>query len=369
MVLALSGSKRLTLDQLHPAEARELLCSIASHLTADVADQIADLCGYLPLALRAAGSLLAVTVDLEPADYVEQLREECTRLEKIGSEEIERSVAATFHLSYVRLSDEAARVFRTLSVMQGSFDASAAEAIAEDERHAQLSELVKRSLVQYDSPTKRYRMHDLTRLFAAARLNDEERLTAARQHAMHYQTVLSAADDLYQQGHDGVLEGLAWYEQEASQIAAGQAWAVARMGAEEGAAQLCIAYPDAGVYVLELRQHPRERIQWLEAMLAAARQLQQREAEGAALGNLGGAYAALGEMPRAIGYYEQVLQIAREIGDRRGEGYTRWNMALAWEDLGDRAQAIAGAEAALFLFEQIEDPYAATVREALAEWR
>ena len=60
-----------------------------------------------------------------------------------------------------------------------------------------------------------------------------------------------------------------------------------------------MVYPDAGVYVLDLRQHSRERIRWLEIALAAAKQLNDRENEGATLGNLGVAYARLGrDSPR-----------------------------------------------------------------------
>ena len=62
------------------------------------------------------------------------------------------------------------------------------------------------------------------------------------------------------------------------------------------ASELCIAYPGTGV--LDLRQHPRERIQRLEAMLAAARRVKQRDAQGNALGNMGNAYANLGEPRR-----------------------------------------------------------------------
>ena len=40
--------------------------------------------------------------------------------------------------------------------------------------------------------------------------------------------------------------------------------------------------------------------------------------EGVHLGNLGNAYADLGEPRKAIEYYEQALKIAREIGDRQG---------------------------------------------------
>ena len=43
-------------------------------------------------------------------------------------------------------------------------------------------------------------------------------------------------------------------------------------------------------------------------------------ARGTDLGNLGNAYAALGQAEQAIEYYGQALAISREIGDRRGEG-------------------------------------------------
>ena len=88
-----------------------------------------------------------------------------------------------------------------------------------------------------------------------------------------------------------------------------------------------------------------------------------------ALGNLGLAYADLGETRRAIEFYEQALQIAREIGDRRGAGSALWNMALALGQLEDRAQAIVRAEAALAIYEQIESPHAEMMRNRLAEWK
>ena len=47
------------------------------------------------------------------------------------------------------------------------------------------------------------------------------------------------------------------------------------------------------------------------------------------MGNLGLAFADLGEVREAIGYYEQALAISREIGDRRGEGNHAWNLGRA----------------------------------------
>lgn len=87
------------------------------------------------------------------------------------------------------------------------------------------------------------------------------------------------------------------------------------------------------------------------------------------MAGLGLAYAELGEIHRAIEYYQQPLLITREVGDRRGEGTAFWNMSLASERLGTRAQAISYAEAALEIFEQIEKRKAEKVRKQLEEWK
>lgn len=61
--VALPGMTPLTLHSLTEEEARQLLLEIAARAE-PAAEQICKLCGYLPLALRAAGSLLAITADL-----------------------------------------------------------------------------------------------------------------------------------------------------------------------------------------------------------------------------------------------------------------------------------------------------------------
>ncbi len=68
---------------------------------------------------------------------------------------------------------------------------------------------------------------------------------------------------------------------------------------------MCGRYPDAGVYVLNLRLHARDQIGWLEASVGAARRLHDRAMVGVALGNLGIAYKNLGETRRAIEFHEQ----------------------------------------------------------------
>jgi tetratricopeptide (TPR) repeat protein len=81
------------------------------------------------------------------------------------------------------------------------------------------------------------------------------------------------------------------------------------------------------------------------------------------------AYYDLGDASKAIKYYERHMAIACEIGDRRSEGNTLWNMSLALDNLNERSEAIKKAESALEIFEQIESPAVARVRQKLAEWR
>jgi hypothetical protein len=127
--IALAGINNIRLGELNPTEARELLSRIAGEIDASVGDSICELCGYLPLAIRAAGSLLAVTADLDPADFANQLRDERTRLERLGTEGVDISVRASFNLSHARLLPEAAAVFRQLAVFPSSFNSAAEEAV------------------------------------------------------------------------------------------------------------------------------------------------------------------------------------------------------------------------------------------------
>lgn len=353
--IALPGLKRVTLEQLEPVEARELMRVIAPRVPADTADRICFLCGYLPLAIRAAGSLLDVTADLAPETYAEQLQDERRRLERIGAEGVDYGVEASFGLSYARLTPDAARVFRQLAVFPASFDARAEETVCEDPGHKHLSELLRRNLVRYNGETQRYSLHDLARLFADSRMTDDEGRATRMRHAEHYLSVLAECDDLYLKGGDAIKSGLALFDAERRNIEAGQEWARQHSSGNQAAARLCNKYPNAGAYVLNLRQHPRELIAWLEIALAAARQLKDRAAEGRHSGNLGIAYADLGETRRAIEFYEQRLAIAREIGDRRGEGNALGNLGIAYANLGETRRAVEFHEQALVVSREIGD--------------
>jgi tetratricopeptide (TPR) repeat protein len=355
LAIKLPGMVRVTLDQLNPEEGSALLRQIAPRVTPETASRICHLCGFLPLAIRAAASLLDTSPDLYPVEYAAQLLEERTRLEKIGAEGVEIGVEASFNLSYTRLNPETARVFRCLAVFRGTFDATAEESVCEDAGHKRLSELVRRSLALYEEKTGRYRLHDLARVFAGSRLSDAERDAGACRHSEHYQRALAEANALYLKGGDEIARGLALFDRERANIESGQAWAAANVESDESAAMLCIAYPDAGAEMFHLRQRPSERIRWLEAMLIAARRLNRRDVERRALGNLGAAYQHRGDIRRAIDFYNQSLDIARETGDRGNEARMLLNIGVAHIDLGEPRDALELYEQALAIFREIGD--------------
>jgi tetratricopeptide (TPR) repeat protein len=348
----LPGMREQDLDTLPPADARDLLLKIAERIGGR-ADEIAGLCGYLPLALRVAASALNDKHrNLSAADYVRRLSDAKRRLSHL------KEVNAALSVSYELIGEERQKLWWGLGVFPGEFDDGAAAAVWEMEADAAtdaLGDLLSYSLIEYDEKARRYSLHDLARLFADERLSDEERDALKRRHATHYAQVLASSGELYLKGGESVVRGLALFDLERGNIEAGWAWAAAMAEKEEQAAELCIEYPNAGAYVLNLRQHPRERIRWLEAMLAAARRLNRRRYKGIALGNLGLAYADLGETSRAIEYYEQHLTIAREIGDRRGEGIALGNLGLAYADLGETRRAIEYYEQHLTIAREIGD--------------
>ena len=380
----LPGLHTKNLDTLPPADAQALLLTISERI-GDQAEALAKLCGYLPLALRLTASALAERVDLSPADLIRKLTDTQQRLKLTGAE-------ASLQLSYDLLTAELQKLWRTLTVFPETFDRAAATAVwamEADPAQDALSELVKFSLLDYsphslldfaphpgplpsgerESPPSpsgrgdggegehlgRYRLHDLARLYVDSRMTESERYEAQQHHAEHYATMISVATELYLQGDEAVQHGLVLFDLEWTNIQLGQTWTEANAEKDEIAAQLCSAYPDAGAYILDLRQHQRERIRWLETALTAARHLKQRNAEGRHLGNLGLAYDNLGESRKAIEFYKQRLVIAREIDDRLGESIVLDNLGNAYFALGETDTAIEFYEKALVMAHKIGD--------------
>ena len=350
--LVLANLHATDVEALPPEDADRLICTVWGK-TGEVR-ALAEQCGRLPMALRAVGALLRRRPDLSIKD-VQQLLESAAERLKLADPERAATVAAAFQASYDLLDPALQTRWRGLGIFPADFDTPAAAAVwgMDGDAGAVLAELYDACLVDYAHD--RWRLHDLGRDFTRSLWTGEEGDALGDWHAKHYLEVLKEADRLYMTGGDSILQGLGLFDRERQNVEAGQAWVAARAGHNPAAARLCNAYPIAGAYVLSLRLHPRDQVAWLEAALAAARNLGNREAEGMLLTNLGNAYSDMGEVLKAIGYYEQALAIDREIGDRQGEGADLTNLGNAHKNLGKVQKAIGYYEQALAIDREIGD--------------
>jgi tetratricopeptide (TPR) repeat protein len=81
-------------------------------------------------------------------------------------------------------------------------------------------------------------------------------------------------------------------------------------------------------------------IDYLQQVLATARELADKQGEVSALDGLSKAYSSLGHYPKAIEYLEQVLAIGRDLGDRWIEGSTLSDIGIAYKNMRQYQKAI-----------------------------
>jgi tetratricopeptide (TPR) repeat protein len=316
--IELPGLDMRQLDVLPATDAEALLNALVPRAV-EQSERIARQCGYLPMALRLAGNALAQRPELTPSTYSSKLAQVAQRLQTEGPP---RPIETALTLSYDLLSPGLQKLWRTLAVFPDSFDVTGAAALwgLHPERATKaLKRLMEFDLLEASLASGRYRLHDLKRSFADKQLVEPDRSECQQSHAEYYQSVLHEADALYEQGGDALQVGLALVDREWHNLEAGQQWAVTNAETIRAARELCSSYPDAGRNVLDLRQHPRERIRWCEAALAAAHRLKRRKSECRHLLAMGRAYITLSELHHALDCYDQALTIARETNDKYGE--------------------------------------------------
>ncbi|MWA13248.1 tetratricopeptide repeat protein [Streptomyces sp. BA2] len=159
---------QLPVEPLDAAGAEHLLRAAAEDTSgpydAESADAVRELCGGLPLALRAAGSSIGSRTATQLA----------ADLAAYGPVE---PVERVLWLRYTDQTEPARRLLRRLALAgRASLGAAAAAALLgvdEAEAARQLTALSRAGLVDHVRGS-RYRLHDLVRAFALARLIDEE---------------------------------------------------------------------------------------------------------------------------------------------------------------------------------------------------
>ena len=164
----LAGARRLALGPLSDAEAARLLEGLAgARVEAEPADaaRIAAACDNLPLALRIAGSRLAIRPHLRLAQLADRLEDEVRRLDELTVRDL--GVRGSIALSYKALRPLAQRAFRLIGRCRNLDSPGWAITTLIDDPGADeaVDELVEASLLEVTGED-RYRLHDLVRLYA-----------------------------------------------------------------------------------------------------------------------------------------------------------------------------------------------------------
>nr|WP_079083036.1 tetratricopeptide repeat protein [Streptomyces antibioticus] len=352
------GARLLSLDQLTPGEADELLdraLRIADpHDTRiaddrDSAEQLAGICGHLPLALQIAAALLAEDPGMPVTELVAELAESRDRLDHL--DDGERSVRAAFELSYRRLLPGQARLLRLLALAPGpevSDEVVTALAGAETPPARELKALARAHLVERGSGRGWWRVHDLVRVFGAGvvagdvGLREEGEEARERVLAFYCRWAYAADDRLrwlpgmpVPERFGDRAEALAWLDGERAGLVAVVGWAREERFAEAGA-RLALCLDE----YLAWRRYFDDGIAVAQAAAAAAQRAGDRGCEADAWNNLGLAQRHTGRADEAIEAHTRARDLYQATGDHHGEALAWNNAGIALQETGRLEEAI-----------------------------
>jgi tetratricopeptide (TPR) repeat protein len=377
-LVAREGATRVTLDVLSPDDAISLLAEIIGDERVDreydAAARIAELCSYLPLALRVVAERAAGRPHLSLAELAGELIGEQSRLDALASQEDELiNVRAVFSWSYRALPVEQQKIFRSIGLHPGSEFGAAAIAVlvgipvaAAD---AQLQELVKVHLAQ-EVAARRYRTHDLLRAYSTEQALREDR-QRARTHAVRRvlywyllaanearRTILPNSQSLSLMSLDGtevpsfsdVASAMDWYERERLNILASLQQAI-----DLGQYDIAWRLPVVSDGFFELRSYWREWREIHTEALNAAQTINDALGEASVRRCLGDVCWRFGEHEEALRHYERGTVIAHSIRDPWVEGFSTRGSGLIYQEMGEFTQAIPYFERALEIFQSSDN--------------
>jgi tetratricopeptide (TPR) repeat protein/transcriptional regulator with XRE-family HTH domain len=324
---------------------------------------LADACGYLPLALRIAGNRLLSRPDWSIGYLLRRLADQDERIGLLVAGDLQ--IAAPFMVSYRQLSPAAAGTFRRLSLIpgpDGGLDLAAQVAgLTVRETDAALEELAEVGLLQ-PATGGRYRFHDLIRLFARARLAEEETPEARRQAENQMVTWLLetaiAAGRWF--GPDGGVPGAGpapaevaghWLEQESLNWlgALRASFAAGRHGEVMAAANALHWFSDRW-------RHWEHWLEVFQLSAASAEALGDPRGQAVHLNYLSWAYTLCALRPDlADAPAREALRLAREVGDLSEQGWSWVCLGSAARRRGEAAQAQEAARQSLPLWEAAAD--------------
>ncbi|WP_329587117.1 tetratricopeptide repeat protein [Kitasatospora sp. NBC_01250] len=370
---ALDDASSLPLDALPMRDAVALFREVAGpgRTQADdpLLEEIVELCGGLPLALRIAAALIRIRPTWTLSRLARRLRDARPSLQRFSDGE--RDLTSMFDLSYQNLTHDQKSLFRCLSLSPGAeIDAYAAAALLDcdlTDTEDLLQDLVDHNLLA-EPAAGRYRMHDLIRAHAhtLAQGDPADQRGAAVQRLLNYYGHTSVSADTRtfeyarheQHGsapaHAPALpsphEAYTWLRAERATLeaclalATRQGWLEHVVTLTEGLAELL--YADG----------PWSRARALHAAAAAAAEhLGDRGGQADALNNLGRVLHMTGEYVAAADAHARAADLFQQVSERAGQADALNELGRVLRSTGDYPAAADAHSRALALYLESND--------------
>jgi tetratricopeptide (TPR) repeat protein len=367
---ALDDAHPLPLDVLDPADAIDLLRAHAGpdRIAADdpAVTRIAELCGYLPLALRITAANLAHRRTWTTDHLETRLRAGLADL--AAFDDGDRQVRAAFDLSYNNLTPDQQAAFRRLGLIPGpDADAYAAAALLDtgvNEVDTLLQDLTDHSLLTETAPG-RYRLHDLLREYARtlAEAHDRaEQRTTALDRLLHYyaHTAQAASAPIARLPRPAPDSPAPAHVPDLTDPEAARAW----LRTEHPNLDAALTHAHdldhhtialaAGMAEILLSDGPWIRaLEVHQAGAEAAARIDLPAARANALNDLGRVRRLTGDSPGAADDFALALEISQHIGNRLGEANALTNLGQVRHQSGDFPGAEDAHTRALEIFRHI----------------
>ncbi|OLT26014.1 hypothetical protein BJF83_21825, partial [Nocardiopsis sp. CNR-923] len=366
------GARFLHVRPLDRQAAVDLLHTLLSGHRDDVcgptSQRLADLCGRLPIALRAVAGRLRLRPGRSAQRVVDELSDEHRRLSALSTDR-DSSVTAVFDASYTALPDDVARLYRLLGLHPGptiTLDA----AIALDggdpyDTEDRVEALLDANLLQEDDEG-RHRLHDLIRDHARAKARTDEpepRREAALDRLVDHHLRTATAADLVLNPHRWHLgplfaeaaktpspfpdrdTALAWLEAELPVLRS-----LVRLCHETGRHQAAWQLCEALWALFTLRQHFEAWTETHTLALASAEAIGAPAPIARTLLALANAHLKLHRTDQARDEYTRALELWEAIGHRLGQGTCLENLGTLALIAGDHRRAVAHYDRARQIF-------------------
>ncbi|WP_181019956.1 AfsR/SARP family transcriptional regulator [Nonomuraea typhae] len=376
----LEGAELVELDYFSVDSSLEMISKIigAERLAADpvAAATIAQLCGGIPLALRAAAAKLLARPHWPLQALATRLSDERRRLAELAVGDL--AITSSLGLNYAELDDLHRRAFHLLTLLDlpdfGSWLAAPLLDVPLDDAEDVVEHLVDLRLLDVAGVDAigrvRYRFHDLVQLYGAEQARHEPMHEALHRMLNTWRALVevgagqmprvtlglrrlpAAKAELDSRLRDEV-EGnpSGWFKSETAAVVR----AVERaheLGAD-GMTMLLIASLLSSPFAVRNEFDSWQRT--LDVALSAAKNSTDPGYEAMILAGLGQLYYEKDEFAEAMRHYRQAWRQAEAVGDAATQAVALVGLGAVHRDLGELDQAVEELSAAAAFAEQAGD--------------